>query len=54
MMTFYTDGHIAIERVKQLRRKGIDVVHSGDVGVSDVPDSTRLPYASTSTLNFPN
>lgn len=48
MMTFYTDGHIAIERVKQLRRKGIDV------GVSDVPDSTRLPYASTSTLNFPN
>lgn len=43
---FYTDVHIPKEAVHQLREKGIDVIHCGDVGNADLDDLAHLEYAS--------
>ena len=42
---FYTDVHIAREAVDQLRKKGVDIIHCGEVGMSDAADSDHLMYA---------
>jgi predicted nuclease of predicted toxin-antitoxin system len=47
---FYTDVHIAIEAVRQLRHKGVAIIHCGDVGMSDADDESHLEYASTNRL----
>lgn len=43
---YYTDVHIAREAVRQLQQKGIDIVHCGDIGLSDADDSAHLEYAT--------
>ncbi len=43
---YYTDVHIAREVAHQLRQKGVDIVHCGDVGLSDADDSSHLEYAT--------
>jgi predicted nuclease of predicted toxin-antitoxin system len=45
MIKFYTDVHIAREAVDQLRKKGVDIIHCGEVGMSDADDSDHLMYA---------
>lgn len=42
---FFCDVHIAREAVRQLQNKGVDIVHSGDVGLSDADDRELLVYA---------
>jgi predicted nuclease of predicted toxin-antitoxin system len=44
-MKFYTDVHIALEAVHQLQHKGVDIIHCGDVGMSDADDDQHLLYA---------
>lgn len=43
---FYTDVHIATEAVRQLRQKGVDIIHCGELGLSDVDDITHLKTAT--------
>ncbi len=43
---FYTDVHIAREAVRQLRNKGVDIIHAGSVGMADAEDRTHLAYAT--------
>lgn len=43
---FYTDVHIAREAVRQLQVKGVDIIHCGDVDLSDADDLTHLEYAT--------
>jgi predicted nuclease of predicted toxin-antitoxin system len=43
---FYTDVHIAREAVRQLRQKGIDIIHCGDANLSDADDLVHLEYAT--------
>jgi hypothetical protein len=43
---FYTDVHIAREVVRQLQQKGVDIIHCGDVGMSDADDEDHLQYAT--------
>jgi predicted nuclease of predicted toxin-antitoxin system len=43
---FFTDVHIAIEAVRQLQKKGVDIIHCGDVGLSDADDRELLRYAT--------
>jgi predicted nuclease of predicted toxin-antitoxin system len=42
---FFFDVHIAIEVVRQLRDKGVDIIHCGDVGLADADDEALLVYA---------
>lgn len=42
---FYADVHIAKEVVYQLQKKGVDIVHCGDLGLADAEDDTHLEYA---------
>lgn len=42
---FFCDVHVPLVAVRQLRKKGVDIVHSGDVGLSDAPDHVLLLYA---------
>jgi len=42
---FFCDVHIAVEAVKQLQTKGVDIIHAGDVGLSDADDPELLLYA---------
>ena len=42
---FYTDVHIAKEAIDQLRTKGVDIIHCGEVGMSDADDIDHLLYA---------
>ena len=46
MIKFYTDVHIAREAVAQLQSKGVDIIHCGEVGLSDTDDLTHLDYAT--------
>src|SRR5207244_7387869 len=43
---FYTDVHIPKEAVQQLKNKGIDIIHCGEVGMSDADDADHLAYAA--------
>jgi len=43
---FYTDVHVDKEVVRQLRQKGVDIIHCGEVGLSDADDLTHLEYAT--------
>ncbi|MCC7450293.1 MAG: DUF5615 family PIN-like protein, partial [Anaerolineae bacterium] len=43
---FYTDVHVDKEVVRQLRQKGVDIIHCGEVGLSDADDLTHLQYAT--------
>lgn len=45
MVKFFTDVHIAREAAQQLRRRGIDIVHCGDVGMADEEDIDLFKYA---------
>ena len=42
MIKFYTDVHIAREAVDQFRKKGVDIIHYGEVGMSDADDRSML------------
>lgn len=42
---FFCDVHIALEAVRQLRNKEVDIVHCGEVGLADAKDETLLLYA---------
>ncbi len=42
---FYTDVHISHEAVRQLQKKGVEIIHCGDVGMSDAGDEEHLMYA---------
>ena len=46
MIKFYTDVHIAREAVAQLQNKGVDIIHCGEVDLSDADDLTHLDYAT--------
>ncbi len=41
-MKFYTDVHIAREAVRQLVKKGVDIIHCSDLGMADAEDSDHL------------
>ncbi len=45
VIKFYTDVHIAKEAVEQLRKKGVDILHCGEVGMADADDGAHLLYA---------
>lgn len=42
---FLFDVHLAKEAVRQLRLKGIDVLHVGEIGLEDAPDTQIMAYA---------
>jgi predicted nuclease of predicted toxin-antitoxin system len=46
LIKFYTDVHISREAVRQLQLKGVDIIHCGDVGMSDADDTAHLEYAT--------
>lgn len=46
LIKFYTDVHIAREAVTQLREKGVDIIHCGEVGLADADDLTHLTHAT--------
>ena len=46
MTKFYTDVHISREAVRQLKLKGVDIIHCSDAGLSDADDETHLSYAT--------
>jgi predicted nuclease of predicted toxin-antitoxin system len=46
-LRFYTDVHIAREAVSQLRQKGVDILHCGDIGMADAADEDHLIYATS-------
>jgi predicted nuclease of predicted toxin-antitoxin system len=50
MIKFFADVHIAKEAVHQLQRKGVDVMHCGDVGMADADDLDLLQYATDNML----
>jgi predicted nuclease of predicted toxin-antitoxin system len=41
-LKFYTDVHIAKTVVRQLRNKGIDILHGGELGLGDATDFEHL------------
>jgi predicted nuclease of predicted toxin-antitoxin system len=43
---FYTDVHVSKEAVRQLRAKGVDIVHCSDVSMDDASDEAHLEYAT--------
>ncbi len=43
---FYTDVHIPKAVVKQLRDKGVDIIHGSEVGKSDDSDVQHLTYCA--------
>jgi predicted nuclease of predicted toxin-antitoxin system len=43
---FYTDVHVNRKAVSQLRKKGVDIVHCGEAGMLDAPDSEHLMYTT--------
>lgn len=43
---FYTDVHISKQAVRQLRNRGIDIVHCTEVDLADADDETHLQYAA--------
>jgi hypothetical protein len=45
LLRFYVDVHISYEAVLQLRKQGVDIIHCGEVGMSDMPDIEHLSYA---------
>ncbi|GIK30213.1 MAG: DUF5615 family PIN-like protein [Chloroflexi bacterium] len=42
---FLFDVHLHKEAARQLRLKGIDVLHVGDIDLQDAPDSQIMAYA---------
>ena len=44
-LKFYTDVHVPLNAVKQLRLKGVDIIHCGEVGLSNADDSIHFRYA---------
>ncbi|MBL8130402.1 MAG: DUF5615 family PIN-like protein [Anaerolineae bacterium] len=47
MLKFYSDVHIARQVSIQLRRRGIDAVHCGEVGMENAPDIEHLQRATS-------
>jgi predicted nuclease of predicted toxin-antitoxin system len=45
-LRFYTDVHISKATVIQLRQKDVDIIHCGEVGMSDAEDEDHLRYAT--------
>src|SRR5262245_32334211 len=45
-MKFYTDVHIHVAAVRQLKLRGVDIIHCGEVGMSDAKDDKHLEYAT--------
>lgn len=45
-LRFYTDKHIVMAAVRQLRRRGIDVLRCEDIGLDDAPDEEHLEYST--------
>ena len=43
---FYTDVHVPKEAVRQLREKGVDIIHCGEVDLSNAKDLVHLEYAT--------
>lgn len=43
---FYLDSHLSKTICKQLRRKGVDIVHCAEIGMKDAPDNEHLGYAT--------
>lgn len=44
-LRFYADVHVSQTAVRQLQKKGVDIIHCGDVGMSDADDPDHLAYA---------
>ena len=45
VIKFFTDVHIAKEAVKQLHRKGVDIIHCDEVGLANADDAELFVYA---------
>lgn len=45
-LRFYVDSHIAKAIVIQLKRRGVDIIHCDDVGMSEASDAEHLVYAT--------
>jgi predicted nuclease of predicted toxin-antitoxin system len=45
MLKFYTDVHIAIEAITQLRSKGVDIIHCSEEGLDEAQDKVLLERA---------
>jgi predicted nuclease of predicted toxin-antitoxin system len=43
-LKFYTDVHISREAVKQLRSKGVDIIHCAEVGMDNAKDPEHWEY----------
>lgn len=44
-LRFYADVHVSQTAVRQLQKKGVDIIHCGDVGMADADDPDHLAYA---------
>jgi predicted nuclease of predicted toxin-antitoxin system len=45
VIKFYTDVHVPREAVRQLQRKGVNIIHCSDIGMADAEDEEHLLYA---------
>lgn len=45
-LKFYTDEHVDLRIVKQLRGRGVDIISAGEVGMLNAQDVDHLNYAT--------
>ncbi len=43
---FYTDVHVDRKAVKQLKNKGVDIIHCSEVRMEEAADEAHLAYAT--------
>jgi predicted nuclease of predicted toxin-antitoxin system len=43
---FYTDSHIAMAVVEQLRNRGVDIIHCAEINMENAADTEHFEYAT--------
>lgn len=46
MLKLYTDGHIGLSIINQLKSRGVDIERCEDIGMKDASDIEHLNYAT--------